>query len=314
MQNSKDTLYVLCVIFNPRRFESRYRLYKQFAKYIEYSGAVLVTCEIAWDGRPFEVTQPHNKYHLQLRTDYEFWHKERGLNLALAHLKQIHPEARKVAWIDADVQFSNVNWVQDTLFALDHYDVVQPYSQGINLNPKDEMMWKADSLFANYVKKLGYHQKPPKQVKYLSGGHPGLAWAATIKALDSLGGLLDICAAGSGDTHMANCLMGDYTLYTSPHYSPGLMKAFKDWAEKCDRHIKRNIGFVHGICFHHWHGKSAQRGYEKRIGILCFHQFDPATDLVITDNGLYKWAGNKPELEHDVRLSLSSRNEDSIDE
>lgn len=310
----KDTLYVITPIFNPKQFQSRYRLYRQFERYIEFSGAKLITIEVAWDGRPFEVTNASNKYHLQLRTDTFCWHKERAINLGIALLQRLHPEATKIAWIDADVTFSNPHWVNDTLLTLDHYDVVQPFSQGINLNPNDEYMWLANSVFYNYVRNHGYHQTPPKQIKYLGGGHPGLAWAARLETIDRLGGLLDTCAAGSGDTHMANALMGDVALYTSKHYSDGYMQSLLDWADGCKKYVKRNIGYVRGICMHHWHGKSGDRGYEKRIDMLCYHKFDPNTDLVIDDNGLYKWAGNKVEMEQDIRLSLSSRNEDSIDE
>ena len=312
--NSKEKLFVVTVVFNPRGFKSRFNLYRKFAPYVEYSGATLITVEVAFNERPFEVTTPYNPHHLQLRTTAELWHKERALNLGIAHLLKHYPEAKKVAWIDADVKFSNDDWVKDTLLALDHYDVVQMYSEAQNLNPKHERMWSANSLFSNYINKVGFHQEPPIPLKYISGGHPGLAWAATIKALNHLGGLLDVCVHGSGDTHMANALMGDVSLYTSEYLAAGLMNTYKEWAAKCDKFIKKNIGYINGICFHFWHGKSVQRGYEKRIDLICFHQFDPATDLLVDDNGLYKWAGNKPEMEYDLRLTMISRNEDSIDE
>lgn len=310
----KDTLYVITPIFNPMQFKSRIELYKRFERYIEYSGAKLITVEIAWDGRPFEITSPHNKYNLQLRTEALLWHKERGINLGLAHLKKIHPEAKKFAWIDADVIFANPYWVKDTLDALDHYDVVQPFSQAINLSPKFERMWHVNSMFSNFINNIGYHQHPPKQLKYIGGGHPGLAWAARIDTIEKLGGLLDICVHGSADTHMGNALMGDVTLYTSKHFPTGLLKRFEEWQIGCDKYIKRNIGYVNGLCMHYWHGKSSERGYEKRINMICFHQYDPDTDLIVTDNGLYAFSGNKVEMERDLRRSLSSRNEDSIDE
>lgn len=310
----KDKLYVVTAIFNPMLFESRTRLYHRFEKYIEYSGAVLITVEVAWDGRPFEVTTPYNKNNLQLRTEALLWHKERALNLGIEHLKKVHPEAKKVAWIDADVQFANPNWVHDTLNALDHFDVVQPFSQAINLSPKYEKMWDVRSMFYNFINNIGYSQHPPKQLKYAGGGHPGLAWAAKISALDCLGGLLDICVHGSADTHMGNALMGDVTLYTSEHFPSGLLNRYQQWQEKCDKYIKKNIGYVNGLVFHYWHGKSQDRGYEKRIDMICFHGYDPDTDLVVTDNGLYAFSGNKIEMERDLRRSLSSRNEDSVDE
>ena len=68
----------------------------------------------------------------------------------------------------------------------------------------------------------------------------------------------------------------------------------------------------HGALAHHWHGPSSSRGYEKRWSIASFHQFDPETDLIDDpSNGMLRWAGNKPQLEQDMRMSLSLRNEDA---
>lgn len=92
-----------------------------------------------------------------------------------------------------------------------------------------------------------------------------------------------------------------------------MKRSIKGWAARCDVAIKGNVGHVRGLCLHHWHGRSETRGYEKRWDILSFHKFDPATDLVIdSSNGLYRFAGNKPKMEDDIRMSLSSRNEDEI--
>jgi hypothetical protein len=91
-----------------------------------------------------------------------------------------------------------------------------------------------------------------------------------------------------------------------------MIASIKTWAAKCDRYVRGNLGFVRGSCLHHWHGRSEARGYEKRWSILSFHQFDPAEDLTVDSQGLYKWAGNKSRLEDDIRLSLSLRNEDEI--
>jgi len=45
---------------------------------------------------------------------------------------------------------------------------------------------------------------------------------------------------------------------------------------------------------------------------MNFHQFDPARDIAMQSNGLYKWAGNKPQLVYDLRKSMSERNEDEL--
>jgi hypothetical protein len=93
------------------------------------------------------------------------------------------------------------------------------------------------------------------------------------------------------------------------------MDALKRWARRCDTHIKENVGFVPGTCFHNWHGKSELRGYDKRWEIISFHKFDPDADLVKdAGSGLYMLRpGHKPHLEYDLRLSSSARNEDGIE-
>jgi len=304
-------LYVVTCIFNPRGFKSRYTLYRDFAPYIEYCGAKLLTVEVAFDGRPFEVTTPGNPWNLQLRTNHELWHKERALNLGIQHLLKLDPNAKYVAWIDADVTFTNPHWVEDTIKALHHYCVIQLFSQAQNLLPNYEMQWSCSSRFHTYCTKKGYHQRPPKHLKYISGGHPGLAWAARIETLDQLGGLFDKSITGSGDTYMANALSGDVIFNSKPGMSEGFRKALLIWQDACDRHVKKNVGFIWGACLHYWHGKSSKRGYDKRWDITSFHQYDPFEDIKVGVNGLYQFVGNKKELEYDLRLSFSERDEDS---
>lgn len=314
MQQHNNKLYVVTVVFNPHGFKSRTNLYNQFAEYMDFSRVELFTVEIAFKDRPFEVTTAHNPWNLQLRTDNVLWHKERGINLGISKLLHLVPDANYIAWIDADVKFANPNWANDTVLALHHHTIVQPFSQAINLNPNFEEIWHCPSAIAYYKNKLGYHQKPSIKTQYLCGGHPGLAWAARRETLEQLGGLMDFCIAGSGDTHMINAMLGDVKLFYRPGMTKSFEKALERWAKKCYRYVNKNVGFVNGACYHYWHGKSEQRGYEKRWDIINFHQFDPHEDITIGLNGLYKWTGNKPELEQDIFLSTKSRNEDSIDE
>lgn len=303
-------LYVITPIFNPHRFESRTRLYRNFARHMECSGAKLLTVEAAFGDHPFEVTEAGNDFHIQLRTDHVLWHKERLINIGIAKLKQLDPSARFIGWFDADITFANPDWVGETVHKLMHHPVIQPFSEAINLDSDEQMMWKCSSSFRSFLEERGYHQEPPIPLQYLFKGHPGLAWAATSEALNALGGLYELCAAGSGDTVMSNCLKGGWDTYLPATPSAGMVTSIKRWAARCDQHIRANVGYVRGACLHHWHGKSESRGYERRWSILSFHQFDPNEDLTLDVQGLYRWAGNKPRLEDDIRRSLSMRNED----
>jgi len=310
-ESAKSVLYAVTTFFNPQRFRSRSRLYRNFELHMRHSGVKLMTVEAAFGDHPFEVTVPQWPWNVQLRTDQILWHKERLINIGIHHLCSRVPDAKFIAWLDCDVTFSNPDWAAEAVHKLMHVPVIQPFAEAINLDANEQMLWKCPSSFASFLDGRGFHQEPPLPLAYLFKGHPGLAWCATREALSALGGLYDVCAAGSGDTVMSNALKGGWDVYLPDVPSEGMKQSMKRWAARCDQSIKGKVGYTRGALLHHWHGKSEDRGYEKRWSILGFHQFDPGTDLIADPtSGLYRWAGNKPRLEDDIRLSLSSRNED----
>lgn len=303
--------WVVTAIFNPHRYASRLRLYWDFAAHMAESGATLFTVEAAFGDHPHDVTDSTNSHHLQLRTNQVLWHKERMLNLGIQRIRAIEGSSVKtVAWIDADVTFSNPNWVAESRHQLMHHPFIQPFATAVSLNAQEDVMWHTPSTFRAFITERGYHQEPPLQFGKLFKGHPGLATAARIDALDAVGGLFDTCMAGSGDTVMANALKGKWDAYLPAPTSEAMAAEMKRWAARCDQHVKANVGWTNGLCIHHWHGRPQERGYEKRWDLTAFHQFNPSEDLTVDSQGLYRWTGNKPHLEDDMRLSLGSRNED----
>src|SRR5437868_13011369 len=84
---SDSTLHVIGVISNTERYNSRYRLYRQWIAEMEKTVNVKVyTVEAAYGDRRFEVTERENPQHLQIRTKSEIWLKENMINLGVRHL------------------------------------------------------------------------------------------------------------------------------------------------------------------------------------------------------------------------------------
>lgn len=198
-----EKLYVVTPIFNPRNFRRRIELYKEFEKYLACEeNVVLVTVEIAFAGREFEAADENNPFHLRLHSEHELWHKEKGINLGIQHLLKIVPDAQYIAWIDADVRFTNVHWVRDTIKALEHYDVVQLFSYTMGLRPDYvNLSGIGGGVFYNFCNKI-FPKPDERRGTYGEGialGHPGLAWASTAQALNKLGGLMDFCIMGCYD-------------------------------------------------------------------------------------------------------------------
>jgi hypothetical protein len=306
-----QNVYVITTIFNPFNFHSRNDLYPKFAKHMRESGAKLFTVESAFGDQSFRFTDSADPMHLQVRTDQVFFHKERMINLAFAKLKHVQPDCQNVGWFDSDISFLDPDWAAKAAHALRMYRVIQPFGEAINLNAGDEYQWSCPSSMRAFLDKRGFHQRPPLPVIQTFKGHPGLAWMAQRGTLDALGGLYDRCVS-SADTIMSNAWKGDVFAFVPHMPSEGMRRYMLAWAKKSDGVVQGHVGFIHGAVAHHWHGSPSQRGYEKRWSIASFHQFDPAVDLVDDPhNGMLRWAGNKPQLEQDIKMSLSHRNEDA---
>lgn len=297
-----NKLYVIVPYFNSCRYKSRKHLYENFKKYVINSGAELVTIEVAFGNRPFETSDDGK---IRLRSCCELWHKERAINLAINRLPE---DWQYCAWIDGDIEFARPDWVYETVQLLQHYKIIQMFSESVNLGPDYTIISNKRPSFL-----YSYTNGDPVKGNYGKLSHPGFAWAATRQAINQVGGLFDMAILGSGDLHMARALIGEVKEGVYFNLSKGYMESLNIWQERCERLIRRNIGYMPGLIIHYWHGKRIDRKYNDRWKILTDHNYDPEFDIKLDAQGLYQFSGNKPKLEYDIRSYFQGRNEDSID-
>jgi hypothetical protein len=130
-----DKLYVCTVLENPLRWRSRYRNFWIYDNMCRKAGVESYVAEIAFGGRAFEITEPDNPKHLQLRTRDELLHKENALNLLIQRLPA---DAEYIGILDADMQFVRQDWAQEAMHLLQHYKVLQGFSDYLDLGPNSE--------------------------------------------------------------------------------------------------------------------------------------------------------------------------------
>ncbi len=314
-----QTLYVLTAITNPVRFQTRYRLFENFRRYIEACDAYgrrdtriqLVAIECQHGDRPHVVTSSDNRFDLQLRTHHELWHKENLLNIGFSRLPS---DWQYAAWIDGDVEFMRDDWAVETIEQLRHYSLVQPWSHAIDLGPHHETIQTHKGFCAGYLNRQespALHCNWNKNYEYW---HTGFAWAIRREAFDKLhNGLIDWAVLGSADHHMAWALVNQVRQSVPANISKRYMDKLVHWQDRVERHIRRNIGYVPGTLMHHWHGKKKDRKYKERWQIITENNFDPDLDLCRDWQGVWQLTNRSIGLRDDLRQYFRSRNEDSTD-
>jgi hypothetical protein len=325
-----NTLYVVGVVSNPRRFQSRYRLARDWVRRMAATQNVHLTLvEAAFGDRHHEmraVCEEVGADFVPLRTRSEIWIKESMINIGVRH-DIVRHNAQYIAWVDCDVEFRNPHWALESIHQLQHYPILQPWQSAVNLGPSEGASNTFNSVGFQVINKVSIaedEQKPPGQPypypydqrRYTGDpkvfGHCGYAWACTRAFWENVGGLIDFAILGSADHHMALGCRGFYSHSVHSAMKGPFMDLCHAWQTRAMQLTHGVIGYVDGLLLHNFHGPMTRRFYVGRWEILIKNGFNPIQDLRRDAQGLIQLVG-KPQLEHDIRIHNIGRMEDSIE-
>jgi hypothetical protein len=294
------TLHVASAYINPKRWDTRRRLFNNFRRDMQATANVkLYVGELAYGQRPFEVTNSGQAGDLQFRTATELWHKENLLNTIISRFP---PDWQYGAYLDGDMHMARRDWALEAIHLLQHYDFVQLFSSYQDLT-HDHRPLGVHPGFAYNFARTGV---APRSYR---AGAPGGGWAFRRSAFDAVGGLLDICILGSGDSWMAYGLSGQPNNHPETSRSSAYAEAILAWQERAGV-VRRNFSYLDNHAIHYFHGSKSRRGYSTRWQILRDYDFNPRTDLFRDWQGIYQLTPDKPGLRDAIRRYFASRNED----
>ncbi len=307
-------LHVFTARFNPLRWRRPHQHYVDWAHHMRGLGAEVTVIECAYGEAPFECEIPGTVTHIGVRADSWAWTKECLLNIGV----QRRPEAKYICWADSDVFPRRPDWAAETVAALQHYRVVQPWRDCYDLGPDDSHQDHWRSFCHQYVHGhpivVGEGQDFHKF--WIGGGgqhhypHPGYMWAIGREALNLIGGLFEYGGMGAADHHQAVAMLGMASRSFPSDVSPSYKAMLEAWQRRARHAINGRIGYVAGTIEHRFHGAKVNRQYWDRWQMFLRHGFDPISDLKRNTWGVLEFAGNKPELEHEWDQYLRSRRED----
>lgn len=267
-----DEAVIISSYFNPMHSPYRLKAFNTFYDSIKHLNHVIVECVIG-DAKP---ELPESENIQRIHTENLLWHKESILNLIISKLPR---QYKYVFWIDADVTFTNKNWLIDAVEQLQgDINILQPFEYCVHMD-KDETK---PSFNLNHVRSsVSDYTKRHKKVwrsfsanyvtttfssssNYDQHGHVGFAWGAKRELLERVP-LYDKALIGGADHIIAHAAAGQIG-------HPCIKKSFTDdlenvldWSRRFYAVAKGKIGYVKGDLFHIWHGDINKRQYLKRI-------------------------------------------------
>jgi hypothetical protein len=288
---------VITTVFNPASYKSRYWVYRFFRKHVESFGVRLVTVELAIGNQIFNVTEPNNTDHVQLRTDDILWYKENLVNIGA---KKMATQCEYFSWIDADMVFENKHWVDETISALEQYKIVQLFENVNVLGPNGRTHRTHTGL--------------SKCTHKTRNCAPGGGWACKKETFLSFGGLWDVDIVGDADGVFARGCFGLFSDGEVERYQPDYLHLIQRWQLNLNKYIKSSVSHISGNISHIWHGSRENRGLMERkeiVNSLSF-PFKPYDHVYYDVYGLLHF---KPEVrDHFMNLTTKyflNRKEDS---
>ena len=298
-----DRLAVVCCHFNPQRYSTKSANFAAFLAPLAAAGIPTFVVECAFGEAAFELEDA-----IQIRGRDVMWQKERLLNIAISRVPESIPN---IAWLDADVLFTNSNWAVDCVEALKRFAVVQSFDRAIRLPRGIATEDGTGQAYSGFAAVSAAHPQRLLTGDFAAHGHTGFAWAARREVLRH--GLYDACIAGSGDHMMAHAFCGDWQSRCIERIigaNPAHATHFAEWSRGVYRDVRAKVGAVPGTVLHLWHGETADRRYVDRNRELAAHGFDPVTDVRVGPTGCWEWSSDKPALHRWARQYFGSRNED----
>ena len=307
----------ITTFINPFRYKNKLKNYRRFRQGTKQQGLRLLCVELVKGKSDFQLNLDDADKLIQLRAEDVLWQKERLLNIAL---KNLPPDCDKIAWLDADIIFSNNLWVSEAANLLQVYNIAQLFSYVVRLS-KNQNAEKVDISrlplgdseghkiygVAYSVANFGRNQL---QGSFIQQGHTGYAWAAR-RSIFERHGFYDRSIMGGADFLMASAFFDSTErFFNGFSYGKPLVRDQQRWAKGVNEDVQRSVYYVPGVIFHLWHGKFIHRQYDIRARILSKFNYSPDSDIELAANGCWKWKANKPLMHFAVKYYFLLRNEE----
>ena len=296
---SNDILHVISVVFSPYGQATRFQLAQEYiermTKIEKKQPMKFYVIELLYENQKSQLKKTKDFITITIPENYIMWNKENLINIVI---QKFLPENWKYcAWIDADIEFLDTQWVQKTLqrFKETNAEFLQLFSFCRYLDKNNQV--------SQYFKSSMYGHMNNIKNTYL---HPGFAWGCTRSAYQKIGGLFEYGIVGGGDKILSQSLLCDNPYLNNRHLSPSFYTKIHKFHSIVHQ---SNANYVNLIIQHHYHGERKNRQYSLRQKILVEHQFVPDLHLFREPHLGFLMPNFPQKMQHDVRKYFQTRKE-----
>lgn len=253
---------IVACYFNPKQSPYRIKAFHHFYQSIQHLNHSIFECTIG-NGTP---QLPNTSSIHQVRAKSLLWHKETLLNRAIAKLDE---RFKYIFWLDADVLFTNPNWLVEGVERLQTATILQPFEYCHHLErdrfiPAPTPLARHPQAWRSFCATLKTASNYQINANYYDCGNVGFAWGARRSILAAVP-LFERALVGGADRLIAHAAAGQI-----PHplveiaFSDNLTEAER-WSSEFYAQTEGKIDYVPGDLYHLWHGDLNNRQYIQRI-------------------------------------------------
>jgi hypothetical protein len=261
---------------------------------LTHCGVDVVFAQVVRTGQN-RVRPPRRFRNIVYHCDSVLFHKESLWNLAARAC-----DTPKILWIDGDVVFDDLSWIDRASEILDDCDLMQPFDVAIWLDQYHRPVASKKSAAYAFARGEEFDGR---------FHHPGFAWGMTRDFFNNVDGFYELHPLGGGDTSFAIALSRAYGQDVGDVMKRGMFTHAPSYQAYIDRlhELKPRVACQTNIVRHLWHGTLEKRQYTSR-GKYAPALVDGEYPVRRRQDGLLEWLD--PEGDRTMLEYFKSREED----
>ena len=285
----KKDMAICFVIFNPAQTKRILMNYLYVKNLYSLQGYPIFTLELVYEGKTPQIPDAFHVYSNSFMFHKENLYRNLETKIPLCY--------KKLAFLDADIYFTDKTWYEKTSKLLNTCDVVQPFERAhwLDLTYKKTILTRKSVLL---------NTKDTWDFAY----HPGFAWCMRRDWYKKVG-FFDYAVSGSGDTLSSAAWLVKKFPPNFQSLPPPLLEKYKQYVLQA----KARITYLQDTDLYHlYHGSRENRQYAERHKMLNI-KGDIEEYIEKNKEGVFEWK-DKQQWNPLFLQYFKTRDDDSLSE